>query len=74
MEHYIQWSFVECESHLKEFIPVRQIYTTTFLPFIPQVWRPLLPISDLFGRPLFRKYGANIVAVCQKPENNEVDG
>ncbi|MBA3713608.1 MAG: methyltransferase domain-containing protein [Pyrinomonadaceae bacterium] len=66
-EHYFQWSFSECESHLAEFIPVRDIYTTTFVPFIPHLWRPLLPVSDLFGRPLLRKYGANIIAVCRKP-------
>ena len=65
-EHYFQWSYSECESHLAEFIPVRRIYTTTFVPFIPRVWRPLLHVSDLFGRPLLRRYGANIIAVCQK--------
>jgi ubiquinone/menaquinone biosynthesis C-methylase UbiE len=66
-EHYFQWSFSECESHLAEFIPVRHIYTTTFVPFIPRLSRALLPVSDLFGRPLLRRYGANIIAVCQKP-------
>ena len=66
-EHYFQWSFSECETHLAEFIPVRHIYTITFVPFIPHLWRLLLPLCDLFGRPLLRKYGANIIAVCQKP-------
>jgi ubiquinone/menaquinone biosynthesis C-methylase UbiE len=66
-EHYFQWSFSECESRLAEFIAVRHIYTTTFVPFIPRLWRALLPVADLFGRPLLRKYGANIIAVCQKP-------
>jgi ubiquinone/menaquinone biosynthesis C-methylase UbiE len=66
-EHYFQWSFSECETRLAEFIPVRHIYTMTFVPFIPYLWRLLLPLSDLFGRPLLRKYGANIIAVCQKP-------
>ena len=66
-EHYFQWSFSECESHLAEFVPVRRIYTTTFVPYVPHLWRPLLPASDLFGRPLLRKYGANIIALCRKP-------
>jgi ubiquinone/menaquinone biosynthesis C-methylase UbiE len=72
-EHYFQWSFSECESHLGEFIPVRHIYTTTFVPFIPHLWRSLLPVSDFFGRPLLRKYGANIIAVCQKPGKDGSD-
>jgi ubiquinone/menaquinone biosynthesis C-methylase UbiE len=66
-EHYFQWSFSECESHLAEFIPVRHIYTTTFVPFIPHLWRALLRVADFFGRKVGRNYGANIIAVCQKP-------
>ena len=65
-EHYFQWSFSECESHLAEFIPVRNIFTSTFIPFVPHVWRPLLPLSRLIGRPLLRRYGGNIIVVCQK--------
>lgn len=42
-EHYFQWSFSECESHLAEFIPVRHIYTTTFVPFIPTCGGPYCP-------------------------------
>jgi ubiquinone/menaquinone biosynthesis C-methylase UbiE len=66
-EHYFQWSFSECKTQLAAFLPIRHIYTMTFVPFIPHLWRPLLPVADLFGRPLLRKYGANIIAVCQKP-------
>lgn len=66
-EHYFQWSFSECEARLAEFVPVRRIYTTTFVPFVPHLWRPLLPASDLFGASLLPRYGANIIAVCQKP-------
>ncbi len=69
-EHYFQWSLSECASHLAEFIPVRESYTSTFIPFIPHVWRPLLPVAELIGRPLLRKYGANIIAVCQKAEGS----
>jgi ubiquinone/menaquinone biosynthesis C-methylase UbiE len=65
-EHYIQWSYSECESNLSAFIPVRHMSTKTFLPFIPKIWRYVLPVSDLFGGLLLRKYGAYIVAVCQK--------
>lgn len=70
-EHYFQWSFSECETHLAEFIPVRHVFTMTFVPFIPHLWRLLLPLSDFFGRLFFRNYGANIIAVCQKPAKDE---
>ena len=65
-EHYFQWSFLECEASLSHFIPVRYMGTTTFLPFIPKIWRYLLPISDIVGGFLFRRYGAYIIAVCEK--------
>src|SRR5688500_3262752 len=66
-EHYFQWSYAECAAHLAKFMPVRHIYTSTFIPFIPHLWRPLLPVAESIGRPLLRKYGGNIIAVCQKP-------
>ncbi|HKO99461.1 MAG TPA: methyltransferase domain-containing protein [Pyrinomonadaceae bacterium] len=65
-EHYFQWSVAECEANLSEFLQVREICTTTFIPFVPRLWRPLLPIADLVGHTTLRKRGANIVAVCQK--------
>jgi SAM-dependent methyltransferase len=72
-EHYFQWSFSECESNIAEYIPVRHIYTTTFVPFIPHLWRPLLPVSDVLGRPLLRQYGGNIIGVCRKPGKDGSD-
>lgn len=65
-EHYFQWSFSECESNLSEFLFVRDMRTTTFVPFIPKIWNYVLPVSDRVGKHLLRKYGANILAVCQK--------
>lgn len=65
-EHYFQWSFSECESNLSDFLPIKQMITLTFLPFIPKIWRYLLPLSDFIGGFLLRRYGAYIVAVCQK--------
>ena len=66
-EHHFQWSFAECESHLAEFIPVSEMSTTTYVPFVPKVWRLLLPASNALGKILFTKLGANILAVCEKP-------
>lgn len=65
-EHYIQWSFAECEAHLSEFLRVSRMGTTTFLPYVPKIWRYALPASDLLGPLLLRRYGAYIVAVCRK--------
>ncbi|MDQ3803250.1 MAG: class I SAM-dependent methyltransferase [Acidobacteriota bacterium] len=71
-EHYIQWSFAECEAHLSEFLRVSRMSTTTFLPYVPRVWRYALPASDLLGRLLLRGYGANIVAVCRKEPGSNI--
>lgn len=65
-EHYFQWSFAECAAHLSEYLSVERMSTVTFLPFVPTVWRPLLPLSDRIGRFVAPKYGSNIVAVCRK--------
>src|SRR6266496_4227013 len=65
-EHYFQWSFSECAANLSDIIPVRRMGTLIFLPFVPKVWRHLLPISDRIGGFLTPRYGAYIVAVCQK--------
>jgi ubiquinone/menaquinone biosynthesis C-methylase UbiE len=65
-EHYFQWSYSECESNLAEFLFVSDMRTTTFIPFIPKIWNFMLPVSDRVGKHLLRKYGANILAVCQK--------
>jgi len=66
-EHHFQWSFAECEASLSEFIPVSEMRTTTFVPFVPKAWRYLLPASDALGRVLLPGRGANILAVCRKP-------
>jgi ubiquinone/menaquinone biosynthesis C-methylase UbiE len=66
-EHYFQWSYAECKSHLSEFIPVIEMRTITYIPFIPKLWRVLLPLSDLLGPAILPKLGANIIAICQTP-------
>jgi ubiquinone/menaquinone biosynthesis C-methylase UbiE len=67
-EHYFQWSFVECARNLSEYVDVSRMSTITFLPYVPYVWKYLLPVSDILGKPLLRKYGSNILALCQKRE------
>lgn len=65
-EHYFQWSFSECAANLSDFLSIIRMSTVTFLPFIPKIWRPLLPVADRIGSVVAPRYGANIVAVCQK--------
>lgn len=65
-EHYFQWSLAECKSHLSEFMPVIKIYSTTFLPYVPRLWRYLLPGLDFLGKHVGPRYGANTIAVCRK--------
>ena len=45
-DHYIQWSFSECESNLSQFFTIENMCTTTFFTFVPQVWRYVLPITN----------------------------
>jgi len=65
-EHYIQWSLPECEDNLSDFIPLIKIYSTTFFPYVPKVWKWCLPVFNLVGRSLLPKYGGNTIAVCRK--------
>jgi ubiquinone/menaquinone biosynthesis C-methylase UbiE len=65
-EHYFQWSYAECESNLSRYFTITRISTITFFPFVPVVWRYLLPVSDAAGQYMLHKYGGNILAVCQK--------
>lgn len=65
-EHYIQWSFSECAANLSEFLHVSHMSTTTFVPYVPRVWRYALPAADLVGRRLLRERGAYILAACRK--------
>jgi ubiquinone/menaquinone biosynthesis C-methylase UbiE len=66
-EHHFQWSFDECGAHVSEFLPVSEMRTTTFVPFIPKAWRYLLPAADAVGATFFAKFGANIIGVFEKP-------
>jgi ubiquinone/menaquinone biosynthesis C-methylase UbiE len=68
-EHYFQWSYSDCKSYLSDFFTVKQICTTTFIPYIPKIWQYALPLSNLIGSSLFPTYGSNILAVCQKKTN-----
>jgi ubiquinone/menaquinone biosynthesis C-methylase UbiE len=69
-EHYIQWSLSECEARLSEYLPVINIHSTTFFPYVPKLWRYLLHCFDFFGNSLLSRYGANIIAVCRKPNDS----
>ncbi len=65
-EHYFQWSFTECKVHLSEHIAVSSMSTVTFFPYVPYVWRYLLPVADLLGKRFLRRHGANILVVARK--------
>jgi ubiquinone/menaquinone biosynthesis C-methylase UbiE len=65
-EHYIQWSLAECEDRLSELIPVSKIYSSTFFPHVPKLWRWCLPACNTIGSFLIPRHGGNIIAVCRK--------
>ncbi len=65
-EHYFQWSLADCAAQLSEFLTVRKIYSDSYCPYVPRVWRYVLPVCDVVGRRLIPRYGANIIAVCRK--------
>jgi ubiquinone/menaquinone biosynthesis C-methylase UbiE len=62
-QHYIQWSCADCELALRRVMTVRRLYTRTFCPFVPRMWRLLLPCTDAIVPLLMPRGGANIVAV-----------
>lgn len=64
-EHYFQWSFEEAVNILSTHFKDVQSETRVFLPFIPFIWRLLLPIANLFSPKLLKKYGGNICLVCE---------
>jgi ubiquinone/menaquinone biosynthesis C-methylase UbiE len=65
-EHYFQWSFAECQANVCRQFELKTAATMTFFPFVPKLWRLLLPSSDLLGRRLLPQSGANILMVCQR--------
>jgi hypothetical protein len=65
-EHYFQWSYAECKYNLSKFIPVVEMRTATYIPFVPKLWKYLLPLSEAAGKRILPKYGANIMTVCKK--------
>ena len=65
-EHYIQWSLPELKSHLAEFLTVINIYSTTFFPYVPKIWKVCLPLCNFIGRFLLPLRGGNTIAICQK--------
>ncbi|MDQ3818251.1 MAG: methyltransferase domain-containing protein, partial [Acidobacteriota bacterium] len=67
-DHYFQWSYAECKSQLSEFLSVVEMRTITYIPFVPRLWRYLLPLSDLVGKTVLPGYGANIIAVCKRAD------
>jgi ubiquinone/menaquinone biosynthesis C-methylase UbiE len=65
-EHYFQWSFAECEANLCKHLEITRASTLTFFPFIPKIWRFVLPSADVLGKVFLHRRGANILMVCQK--------
>jgi SAM-dependent methyltransferase len=66
-DHFIQWSAAECARALAAHLTVSKVYSQTFVPYVPYVWRVLLPIADAVGPRLNPRAGANLVVVGEKP-------
>lgn len=67
-EHYFQWSANECEEFLAKYFYVENIFTITYLPYIPKVWKFILPVVEIVGRRLMPRLGANLVCVAKKEQ------
>lgn len=66
-DHFVQWSADECERALAAHLTVSKVYSQTFVPYVPHVWRVLLPIADAVGPWLNPRAGANLVVMGEKP-------
>jgi hypothetical protein len=64
-DHFIQWSAAECARALRS--ASHRVESQTFVPYVPYVWRVLLPIADAVGPRLNPRAGANLVVVGEKP-------
>ena len=69
-EHYFQWSYAQCRSELSKYLNINYMTTVTFMPFVPKIWRLLLPLVDLLGQHCLSHYGSNILVVCQKKRSS----
>jgi SAM-dependent methyltransferase len=64
--HYIQWSAAECKFRVARYLEPHKLCTTTFFPFVPKIWRICLPICNIIGKFILRRFGANTFAVFEK--------
>lgn len=65
-EHYFQWSTEECEQYLSKFFYISKVYTITYFPFVPKIWKLFLPAAEIVGKQLLPRLGANMVCVARK--------
>lgn len=64
--HFIQWSTEEASENVSRYLEVTRLESMIFLPFIPRVWRYLLPVADALGRNLSPLRGANTFLVARR--------
>ena len=63
--HSVQWSLDETVEEVSRWMEVEKAYTRVFIPFVPRLWRWVLPLADQIGR-AFPKRGANSIVVARR--------
>lgn len=67
-EHYFQWSTNDCEKCLNKYFRVENMFTITYFPYVPKVWKYILPVAEIAGRRLLPRLGANLICVAKKEQ------
>lgn len=63
----MQWSLEECRRIVSLHFRVVHASSLTFLPFVPMLWRALLPLADRVGPLFLPRSGGNTFIVARRP-------
>lgn len=71
-EHFIIWSLDECMDHIGRRFSIERADSLIFAPFVPIIWRVMLPVADVIGPLVLPRMGAHSVVVGRKPLDRSV--
>lgn len=70
-DHYFQWTATEATARLASHLTIREVTTRTFLPYLPIVWRAIMPIADFVGSRL-APLGGSITMIVARRDTSQL--
>lgn len=64
-EHTVLWSLAECREHVAAHFSVVSAFSIIQLPYVPVIWKPLLPVAERIGGSLLPRFGGHSIVVGQ---------